>query len=743
MTTAVIYYVSSMRQLEKQVISSNQNVLNQISKRVDHTLQEIDLTMLNFLRTNDSHTFFENSASNDSEYLLSISTLQDRMGSILGSNFNMKSILLYSKRSGKLVTAADYYDLQDVPEKTWVKSLSESNQTAKWTSTPLNNDVLLVRHYPFTARARDSTGVIITQINEKSISSMFADLQFNDSYNVFLIDREGTILSHKDPTLIHQTIIDKSYSSSILSQEGAGYMTEKTSSGRQYVFYNHSGYSGWTLVYIVSQQQLSALSETVRNILIGLACFMVILAIIVTRFVNHRWFTPMEHFVVKLEEITTRHTSPVSNHSLSTDASYTDLHNKIQQVFTGYSDAERKLHESIPALKLQMMFDMLTGNRTKFTAAEPLLKHVGIKLFPANYIVMTMEFDNKAVMQNVGDHNLYLYALCNVAEETVHDHYDGVRGAAVQMNDYQAVMILSFASENTAENAATSLRFGELLKSYIKDHFKRTICIGIGTHYTDFPEIHTSYRESATFISFKILTGPNTLITSDNVRGWNSQSLLEVFETVDELIEAVKQVNGSSTELLLNELFDRVAACKLSKDTVVQLCLQVILKALRATANTELHEQFQEEQDSILFQLHNCESLQEMHTELGILLTGLLRALDKKRSNRKKTNELIEAILAYVHVHYAQSDLSVNYLADLFGISPNYLSKLFKEYTFSNFVDCLMDIRMKAAHSLLLETTLTLNEVAWQIGYTNFSSFLRNFKKYYGMTPTAYRQVYK
>lgn len=41
---------------------------------------------------------------------------------------------------------------------------------------------------------------------------------------------------------------------------------------------------------------------------------------------------------------------------------------------------------------------------------------------------------------------------------------------------------------------------------------------------------------------------------------------------------------------------------------------------------------------------------------------------------------------------------------------------------------------MRAAGGLLLETPLKLNDIAEQVGYTNFSSFLRNFKKVYGMT---------
>ncbi|MGG1516418.1 helix-turn-helix domain-containing protein [Paenibacillus oryzisoli] len=751
LSTVAISYISYIRHLESQVISSNLNVLSQIGKRVDSMLQEIDLTMLTFLRGSESLSFFDSPASNSPQSLMGISALQDRLGSILGANFNMKSVMLYAKNSGKLVTPADYYSLKDAPQMSWVQLFSGPvAKFDKWTALPPGNDggaigsdFLMVRSYPFPAGTVDSKGIAVTRINERSISRMFEDLQFNDSYNVFLVDRNGTIMSHKDPELIHQSIRDKSYSEKILAQQGQGYVVDNTDHGRILVFYNHSSYTGWTLIYVVSRQQLGTLSFIIRNILIGAACLLAVLAIAVTRFVNKQWFVPIENFVAKLDDLVSRSHPVPGNHRTASSFSYSDLQNRIQQVFIGYSDAERRLHESLPALKLQIMFEMLTGKRTKFETAEPLLKHVGIGLHPANYIALTAEFDHRSV-QSSGDLHLYLYALCNVAEESIGSLHDGdvVKGAAVQINDYQAVILLSFACDRPANNAGLALIFAERLRTNTEHLFKKTISIGVGSPYPGFKDIRTSYLESVAFVAYKILTGPNAIITSEQAGSWDSGKMTEVFETVDGVLEAIKQADAGRTNLKLDALFDNVAATNLTKDMMVQLCLQVLLKALRIAADSSLDERFQEDKDTVLDRFQHCETMQEMQAVLGGQLNGLITALIEKRSTRKKSNDLIEAIQAYLTVHYVNSDISVNYMADLFGISPNYLSKLFKEHTTMNFIDYLIEMRMKAASSLLLETPLKLNEIALQTGYANFSSFLRNFKKYYGMTPTEFRQVY-
>ncbi|MDF2921243.1 MAG: hypothetical protein K0R57_157 [Paenibacillaceae bacterium] len=750
---AAINYTSSIRQLERQVIESNQNVLAQISKRMDSMLQEVNLTAINYLRMPGVQAFFEAPSSVSPSYLLSVSALQDQLGSVMGANFNMKSAMLYSRVKDEVMTASDVYSLKERQELEWVRSFLD-NKSPKWTALgpeaglsggnassdtaapdrPGQCQILLVHYYPLNAGPVDSKGTAIIRINEKSISDLFADLQFGGNDNVYLIDGSGRILSHKNPGLIWQSMADRSYSRELLARQGRGYLTDKGTGSL--IFYDTS-YTGWKLVYIVSERQISTLTLTVRYILAGLACAMVLVAIAATLFINRRWFAPMERFVGKLEEMADRRRGGQGG-----GGSYQELELEIRQVFTGYDDAEKRLHESLPARKLQIMFELLTGARTRYQAAEPLLEQAGIRLFPAHYTVLAMEFDYTADWGKPGDMNLFLYGLCNVAEE-IASSLEGMKGAAVQMNGYQAVMVLSFADSPEARNLQAARRFAEALMNYIEACFKRTICVGIGGHYTDFASIKTSYQEALRMISCKILTGQNTNITQDEVGNWDNRRVVEVFETADTLLEAVRRTEAERAEELLEELFAQAKRCRLSKEMMVQLCLQLFLRTLQTAEDAGVGELFRAEHKTLPGILEHCGSLKEMREAVSVVTAQLIAALQEKRSSRRKSAELVESVMAYAAKHYNQSDLSVNFLAERYGLTPNYVSKLFKDYTQCNFVDYLARVRAKEAARLLLSTPLKLDEIALQIGYTNFSSFLRNFKKHYGMTPTEYRQMHR
>ena len=71
--------------------------------------------------------------------------------------------------------------------------------------------------------------------------------------------------------------------------------------------------------------------------------------------------------------------------------------------------------------------------------------------------------------------------------------------------------------------------------------------------------------------------------------------------------------------------------------------------------------------------------------------------------------------------------------------SVTVLSKLIKQRTGSNFQELLQQKRFSMAVKLLLDTDLSVEDIALDVGYENQSYFFRQFKSRYGMTPRKYR----
>ena len=80
-------------------------------------------------------------------------------------------------------------------------------------------------------------------------------------------------------------------------------------------------------------------------------------------------------------------------------------------------------------------------------------------------------------------------------------------------------------------------------------------------------------------------------------------------------------------------------------------------------------------------------------------------------------------------------------VCDEFDMSTTYFSRIFKAEMGVNFSVFLQTLRITKAKNLLLETDMSLNEIAQNVGYISSKNLFRLFKRYEGMSPSAYRQM--
>ena len=87
-----------------------------------------------------------------------------------------------------------------------------------------------------------------------------------------------------------------------------------------------------------------------------------------------------------------------------------------------------------------------------------------------------------------------------------------------------------------------------------------------------------------------------------------------------------------------------------------------------------------------------------------------------------------------------KNPISLTDVADFVGLSPTYFSELFKKEEDINFIDYLIEFRIKKAKHLLRYTDYKIYEVAREVGYENIYYFSRIFKRQTGLSPKQYRQ---
>jgi YesN/AraC family two-component response regulator len=103
-------------------------------------------------------------------------------------------------------------------------------------------------------------------------------------------------------------------------------------------------------------------------------------------------------------------------------------------------------------------------------------------------------------------------------------------------------------------------------------------------------------------------------------------------------------------------------------------------------------------------------------------------------ASEPQLNEVFSFIEANYHKPISLSDVAL-----AVGYSRAYLTHLMRQQTGQTVQQWIIEHRMAAARSLLLETDQMMEEIATQVGYSNVVHFFRQFRQIHGTTPHAWR----
>ncbi|MBQ1509000.1 MAG: helix-turn-helix transcriptional regulator, partial [Erysipelotrichaceae bacterium] len=117
---------------------------------------------------------------------------------------------------------------------------------------------------------------------------------------------------------------------------------------------------------------------------------------------------------------------------------------------------------------------------------------------------------------------------------------------------------------------------------------------------------------------------------------------------------------------------------------------------------------------------------------------GLFKVQQAKLREAVDSEDIIARAKKYIDENYREN-IDRNNVAAVTFVTPNYLSKLFKNSTNMNLREYINQLRVEEAKRLLLSTSMSVSEIASYVGYYNISYFSTVFHKIVGVSPFDWR----
>ncbi|AUO08103.1 AraC family transcriptional regulator [Paenibacillus sp. lzh-N1] len=720
-------YFTTISSVVERVSNTKQSYMAQIRNSLEQKIQTIEYAFNTYSTTSSFNEVVKNPITekdfvayrNVNTQLNYIATmgLEGTEYSLISLNQNWRisnGSLSYLTKTEREQLISTYIDHQD-KGLFWIKT---------------DKGIRFVNTLPVFSKKKQA--IALSDISSQTLSRT---IQTEDHMPVFILNNKGDLMYETEPaTPLLSTQQLQHISEVTAKSDNTGMLTlEKTEHqpARQ-IIYAKSAYNNWTYLTVLDKKEIANAFQTTKFGIIMMGLVLTLLIVVVAYIIAIYFTKPFQQIKRSLPK------NP--NFAFKNEPSKNEIEwiiNSIDNIVTEKESLESLIQSEMPQLETQLILNLFR----KRVSAEELARKMPRLGYPQienqMYITLLVQLDNLGDREP-SDKDILLLAINKIVEETIPEQQ---RMLPIILNDNTQATILILAGKSAQEMRKQVLDHATLLIQHVKEYLNVSISIGISTAYDNLLESKEACEMSKQALHHRLNLGKESIIFYEDISMVISGPVLlhypaelesklfdairigdeeQVYHTVHSLLAEMMTKNNHSMnfEVLLVRFVNNL----------IQLEQLLGIEVLLTQDNHALYHR--------LLDIRNPEEIERMLLEQVIF--------PMVKSMKEKTNQqfrcLSEKIAAIIRAEYDQ-ELSLELIGDRLHYNPNYLSSIFKKEYGTTFSEYLMGYRLQMSKKWLVETDMTIKEIAERLQYHNSQNFIRSFRKKEQVTPGAYRKM--
>lgn len=572
---------------------------------------------------------------------------------------------------------------------------------------------------PLNRLSTTTRGTIVVNLRESQIGTYLRSTEPAEQ-GFLLLDADGTILSHNDKSLLLTDGSKQPYIREILeSPAEEGYSFHELGGERLLYTWSRSELFGWWNVNVYSMDALMTKTRKLQHNIVWLTAVVIFAGSVLTVFLATWLSMPVRRLVRNLRTTGNRGVSD-KNELTFLDAVFKRMQEEEEQLY-------KLLREREQDARSLAVHRLLRGEEVQ--SAE--------EVFPAAYsrvAVLSIDRYRSYVDRTNPETRSYHRYLIVTHSETLFP--PGIFAKCVYQGEGCFAVVINFGQEEADCESDGIQEALETLCRYAEETLHHTVTVGVSNRAESCAELQDRAAEAMELIKQRRVGG------GGGITFWREEDEpgKPYLYPADSERRILNYLEAGDQKRLLEELTgirrEIQSAPYISYDNLMFIYHQLVGVTIKQLRENQINPtRVFAGRGNIYSAIASMDTLDELDTYMREFYRDILQYLARRPESEMGHGE---RIIRYLDAHYCE-EIVFEDMAKEIGISYSYMRKIVYEMTGTSLIDYINLRRIEKAKGLLLETGMTVKQIAAEVGYVNVQSFNRFFRKYEGMPPSSYK----
>lgn len=622
----------------------------------------------------------------------------------------------YVISTDKGITSLDKYESID-----WLNEalLEQKGIRGVWYPRKLDSGVnVLSFALPLNRLSTATRGTIVVNLKESQIQQYLQSTK-SGKQGYLLMKPTGAIISHHDKNLLLKNAYAEPFILDISRQAPEGYMFREHDGERLLYAWSRTKEFGWTNVGIYSVDELMNKPHALQRSIILLTIVIIFAGSILTVFIA-TWLSRPARELVRAVRGRINPGVQDKNELAFLDAAFRRMQEEEEGLYKLLS-----IHEQ--DAQSYAIHRLLRGEVT------PQAEEIFPDLHFLVAVVSINGYRNYISRNNPETRSYHRYLLISKCD---HLFPSSVSARCVYHGDGQFAILINYRQDEDDSQSIDIHAALEMIKDHAAELLEHSVTIGVSRPADSIRLVSDRLAEALEAIKQRMIVGSGGITYWKEEEGRDKKYIYPA-NSERRILNFLDQGNLDSIIEELRIIRDDIHSAEyVSYDNILFIYHQIVgvtIKHLRE--NNVSTARIFSRRGNIYAAFASFDTLDELEEYLIGFYSEIVHYLTRSPGG---THKYAERIILYLNEHYRE-EVVFDEMAKEIGISYSYMRKIVYEQTGKSLSDYLNLLRIEKAKELLVDSNLSIAQIASEVGYINVRSFNRLFRKFEGMPPSSYK----